>query len=493
MKPTLIRTFLRALALFAAMTASSLIAAPTLQTQLPRVTVNGHYLQLEDGRPFFWLGDTAWKLVHSTTRDECSYYLKTRATQGFSVIQMVGVTENSGETFSTFGQTAFHNQDPRRPNDAYFDRLVEIVDEAASLGMYVALVPVWGDRLTAPWGDGPRIFTLDNLADARAFGRYLGTRLRERTNVLWVIGGDRPARLKGLKNDFLQGIAKRAGFAPDHDWTPIWRELTAGVSEATPVRPVTVYHPQGGEFSSSQQLPDAEWIAVNGMQSGHGGGHDIPVWKWVARDYSSVPVKPTIDLEPNYEDHPYNPWPAWDPATGYFRDHDVRKQVYRSVFAGACGVTYGHHAVWQFASARNGVINFADRDWIDALHRPAAAQMRFLRQLMQSRPYLTRVPDPSLVKNAVEDGASHIVAMRDNEGSYAFVYFPRNDLTARIDLTKLRGARLKAWWYDTRTGFAHPAGEFEHAGEKEFKSPPYGPDWVLVLDDASTGYRPPGA
>ena len=59
---------------------------------LPRVQVapGGHYLQTEDGRPFFWLGDTAWELIHHTTRSEASYYLHIRAEQGFNVIQTVG-------------------------------------------------------------------------------------------------------------------------------------------------------------------------------------------------------------------------------------------------------------------------------------------------------------------------------------------------------------------------------------------------------------------
>ena len=131
---------------------------------------------------------------------------------------------------------------------------------------------------------------------------------------------------------------------------------------------------------------------MNGMQSGHGSGHDVPVWEWVERDYALKPAKPTLDLEPNYEDHPVNPWPRWNPALGYFRDLDVRKQVYRSVFAGACGVTYGHHAIWGFVGARNEVINHADRDWTDALQRPAGREMQFLRDLMESRPYFSRIP-----------------------------------------------------------------------------------------------------
>ncbi len=462
---------------------------------LPRIVVHrgGHFLQTEDGRPFFWLGDTAWELIHHTTREECSYYLHTRAQQGFTVIQTVVLSEMAGATdASAMGQKPFLGNDPRRPNDAYFDRVVDVVDEAASQGLYVALVPIWGDKLTAPWGDGPRLFRNDNLEDARGFARYLAGRLKGRTNVIWILGGDRPARLAGMNNEFLQNLAKSAGFPPDQDWTPIWREVARGLEEGGGVKPLTLYHPQGGPESSSVYLHNEPWLSVNGMQSGHGGGHDVPVWEWVARDYAMAPAKPTLDLEPNYEDHPYNPWPRWDPATGYFRDLDVRKQVYRSVFAGACGVTYGHHAVWGFVGARNDVINYADRDWIDALQRPAGRQMGFLRQLIESRPYFSRVPDQSLIAGDSGKGAMHIQATRDTEGSYAFVYFPFNDLTARLNLTSLRAKRLRAWWYDPRTGVGTLIGVIEAAPDREFRSPPYGPDWVLVLDDPDASYAPPG-
>jgi hypothetical protein len=228
------------------------------------------------------------------------------------------------------------------------------------------------------------------------------------------------------------------------------------------------------------------------MQSGHGGGHDQPVWDWVAQDFALTPAKPTLDLEPNYEDHPYNPWPRWDPASGYFRDHDVRKQVYRSVFAGACGVTYGHHALWQFAGPRYAVINFADRDWVNALYRPAASQMVFLRQLIESRPFFPRIPDQSLIVGDAGKGGFHLQATRDREGTYAFVYFPLNDQTARIDLSKLNAKKLRAWWYDPRTGVGTLIGEFDGGSQREFRTPPTGPDWVLVVEDDAKNYPPPG-
>lgn len=62
----------------------------------------------------------------------------------------------------------------------------------------MALVPIWGDKLTAPWGTGPRLFRNDNLPDVHFFAHYLADRLKDRSNVVWILGGDRPAKLKGI-------------------------------------------------------------------------------------------------------------------------------------------------------------------------------------------------------------------------------------------------------------------------------------------------------
>ncbi len=473
------------------------ISGAAASNPLPALQVNrdGHYLETAEGKPFFWLGDTAWELIHATTREECSYYLRTRARQGFTVIQTNVLGEMDGLNRPTpDGLRPFADNDPARPNAAYFDRVVQIVDEAASCGLYVAVLPSWGDKITAPWGEGPRIFRLDNLPVVHAYARYLGEKLKGRTNVVWMLGGDRPAWLDASKpGDYPQVQGRKMGFSLDTDWRPIWREMVVGIKEGAGGSPVFLYHPHGGpQAITSVMLANESWLSVNGMQSGHGGGHDVPVWDLVAHDYAVSPAKPTLDLEPNYEDHPVSPWPRWNPALGFFRDHDVRKQCYRSVLAGACGVTYGHHAVWGFVGERNDVINHADRDWIDALHRPGAQQMIFLRQLIESRPFFTRIPGQDMVENPSPGNAMHTVASRDREGTYAFIYFPTSDQPATIDLGKLKAAELRGWWYDPQTGFAHPLGKIAGGERKQFQSPGYGVDWVLVLDDVASGYKPPG-
>lgn len=41
------------------------------------VSANKRFLITKDGKPFFWLGDTAWELFHRLSREEADKYLKT--------------------------------------------------------------------------------------------------------------------------------------------------------------------------------------------------------------------------------------------------------------------------------------------------------------------------------------------------------------------------------------------------------------------------------
>ena len=64
--------------------------------ELLQVSENKRFLMQGDGRPFFWLADTAWELFHRLNREEAKSYLKTRARQGFNVIQAVALAEKDG-------------------------------------------------------------------------------------------------------------------------------------------------------------------------------------------------------------------------------------------------------------------------------------------------------------------------------------------------------------------------------------------------------------
>ncbi len=137
--------------------------------------------------------------------------------------------------------------------------------------------------------------------------------------------------------------------------------------------------------------------------------------------------------------------------------------------------------------------------WHEAIEQPGAAQMQFARWLLESRPYLNRIPDQAVivtdrVVTAVPGaGRYRFVATRDTDGTYAMVYVPCAR-KFKVNMEVIRGGQVRAWWYNPRNGAAEEIGVFPNAGEREFLSPDPSEslDWVLVLDDVTKNYPPPG-
>jgi hypothetical protein len=61
-----------------------------------KVSENNRFLMHQNGKPFFWLGDTSWELFHRLNREQAELYLKRRAEQGFTVVQAVALAEFDG-------------------------------------------------------------------------------------------------------------------------------------------------------------------------------------------------------------------------------------------------------------------------------------------------------------------------------------------------------------------------------------------------------------
>jgi hypothetical protein len=130
--------------------AGALSAPAQAARSLPRLKVsdNKRFLVQEDGKPFFYLGDTAWELFHRLTRDEAAAYLKLRAEQKFTVIQAVALAEFDGLTEpDAYGSLPLVDLDPARPAVTqgadprnrkqydYWDHVGYIVDEANGQGL----------------------------------------------------------------------------------------------------------------------------------------------------------------------------------------------------------------------------------------------------------------------------------------------------------------------------------------------------------------------
>jgi hypothetical protein len=424
------------------------------------VSDNHRYLTTDDGNPFFYLGDTAWELFHRLDLDEADLYLRDRAAKRFTVIQAVVLAEYEGLTVpNACGHLPLIDNDPTRPNEPYFEHVDAIVNRAADLGLTIGMLPTWGDKWNRKWGIGPEIFTQGN---ARAYGRWLGARYDE-SPIIWILGGDRPVENEAHRE--------------------IIRAMAQGLAEGDGGSHLMSFHPMGGH-SSSEWWHDEPWLDFNMLQSGHARNKDT--YTMVAADHTRTPIKPCMDAEPAYEDHPS----GFDLNNGYLDDYDVRKGLYWALFAGAFGHTYGCHDIWQMWEEGRKPATFTRTPWRKALHLPGSTQVQHARALLESRPFLTRVPDQSLVVSDPGTGTHHVRATRDAGGSYALIYLP-SCKPVTVDLDKLSGDRIAVTWFDPRTGEARRAGEVHGGGHHEFTPPPVWPDWVLVLDDASRDYPAP--
>lgn len=428
------------------------------------VSQDGHYLQFEDGSPFFWLGDTGWYLFIRLNKDEIEGYLENRKQKGFNVIQ-AAVLRGDLTIPNQYGDIPFHNLDPTQPNERYFAMVDWVVQRALEKEMFIALLPTWGDQVSDLFKTGSIRF---NEQTAFQYGSFLGKRYKHYRNIIWIMGGDQPA------------------FTDSMDWRPVWRSMIRGIRNSGG-RALITYHPWG-EHTSSEYWGDETTLDFHMVQSGH-ARRDVHVWEWITRDFHATPAKPVLDGEPNYEDHPVN----WKKENGYFRDYDVRRQLYRSVFSGACGVTYGHQAIRQFYSPRVRPSGYPDRYWTEALDRPGAFQAGYLKNLILSRPSLGRIPDQRLIESGQGEDAAYMTAFIDEKRDYLMIYLPVGK-PITVNTTRLQGSRVVVWWFNPRTGMATRMGQYKRKEQMTFVPPAASEenDWVLVMDNADRQFEAPG-
>lgn len=434
------------------------------------ISANRRYFQTSDGAPFFWLGDTGWLMFKRLNREEALKYLDDRKNKGFNVIQAMVL--HGANDVNAYGAAALVDEDPAQPlttagNDPgkegeydFWDHVGWIVDLAAERGINIGMVAAWGSNAR-----GGKL----NEGNVEAYARFLVERYATKPNIVWITGGDTHG---------------------DRE-TEVWRKMGLTFRQLDPAHLIT-FHPFG-RTQSSTWFHAEPWLDFNMFQSGHRryDQDDTPSakgednWRYAAEDLALEPAKPTLDGEPSYEGIPQG---LHDPAEPYWNDADARRYAYWSVFGGAAGHTYGHSAVMQMHKPDSGKGAYGVREfWYDAINDPGAQQMRHLKKLMLSRPYFERVPDQSLIVG--ENGERHerVVATRGETYLFAYTYMGRS---FRVRLGAISGSKVRAWWYDPRTGVPQEIGVFENQGEREFDppgEPAPGNDWVFVADDEAAG------
>lgn len=447
-----------------------LLSATMIAAQpLARLTIShdGHHFKTADGKPFFWLGDTGWLLFSKCSRPDALKYLDARTRQGFNVVQVMVLHE----VFDTnvYGDSALTARDVSRPlltpgsdtadAEAYdfWDHVDYIVSEAERRGVYIAMVPVWGSIVK-----GGHV----SVAQAEALADFLARRYVQHSNILWLNGGD-------LRGD---------------EGRPVWQAIGRTIKAIDSVHLMT-FHPRG-RYSSSDWYHKAEWLDFNMFQSGHKSyaqdtnrhesrhfGEDN--WRYILHDRGLLPLRPTLDGEPSYENIPYG---LHDSLAPRWTSSDLRRYAYWSVFAGGAGFTYGENSVMQFHHPGDADRNFGVQyDWKDVLDAPGAVHMTHLKTLMDEWGDFDRRPAQELLADPSGDRYDRVAVTHGN--GYALFYTYTGG-TFRVDRTALGFRPLNAWWMDPRTGrrtplkipSGKPAMAFDPPG-----SPVPGNDAVLIL------------
>lgn len=444
-----------------------------------KVSNNGRFLQTKENKPFFWLGDTAWELFHKLDKEEAKLYLKTRANQGFTIIQAVILAERDGvKTPNANGDLPFHDLDPDKPNEDYFSHVDFIINEANRLGLIVGVLPTWGDKVYSEHpGEGPILFGKEKAA---RFGEFLGQRYAD-SDLVWILGGDR--------------------LVANEEVAEVWNSMAQGLKNGDEGKHLMSFHPRG-YASSSQFFHKSGWLDFNMYQSSHSQRYQV-VYEFAEEDRKLIPVKPTLDGEPPYEDIPVKFWEymKFKPGEfdaqmdenqilmdtspfeeGFFDGHDVRVHAYWNILSGAAGYTYGNNTIWQMHKKGETPVIPALTDWVEALKRPGAESMRYFRKFFKANDFSELEPAQELILGENPEGKQHIRAALSEDKSVLVAYFA-NPRAVKFDFGRLKPGTIYSAWYNPRTGKYLKKVKLKDGEMKEF-SPPSSTekeDWAIVF------------
>ncbi len=397
-----------------------------------RISDNKRYFVDSEGTPFFWHGDTCWKLFWEFTDDEAKTYLENRAEIGFNVIQVHLLPHRFFQCNRNGDRPFLKKGEITALNEAYFAHVDRIIEMGAELGLAFVMSPMWLSGWEQQW------HTVFNTETAPIFARIVAERLKKHKNIIaWIQGGDTDAP---HLRDAVDLSAK------------VFREVT-------PDR-LQTYHAwtKGGW----QFFPDAEWL-------------DFCMAYSYSTDYLVEQIfdarslgKPVVLGETHYEGN--------EDITA----EDIRRYAYTATLCGLAGQTYGHKDVWMYTYF-----------WTDALGSACSRHMTILKEFVDSIRWWELEPvddmfklqeNPLRVMPTDLQRESFFPAACNKEKTFAVVYFTNN--REFFPDEHWLSDRFERYWIDPVSARKYP-----------FKTPTWGgyrtpntnagggQDWILVIEE----------
>jgi hypothetical protein len=364
------------------------------------------------------------------------------------VIQFVA-THWRGTALDPQGEASCTEVGACRINPAFFQRIDRRIAQINAKGLIAAPVGIWS-LLSV---DLARTLTTDDVIRVL---RYVVARYGAH-QVVWLLGGD--------GQYLLEGAAR-------------WRQIGRAVFRHSRRRLATL-HPCGLSWIG-EAFRSESWFDFIGYQSGHGDA-DLDL-RWHTEgpplhEWQNTPVKPIINLEPNYE-----------AALGFtyqtrFDASFVRRAAYWSLLVSPpAGISFGHDAIWNWnaeTGPSEGHGNWGGgrvEPWYAGLDTPGVAAMTAMRNILDALPWWTLRPNQELIveQPAPRDPHQTVVAAKSERGQWALVYTPRANA-----LRLHHESFTKARWISPRDT------SFYVAELSDTMQPPGPGDWLLLLHDGS--------
>ncbi len=378
-----------------------------------------------EGKPFFWLAETAWWMTFKLDRGEIADYFQDRKQKEFTVIQgpcalwYHSGKPNADEKSTWYGNVAWENTEGHKPflggetnvdsiNPFYWQYYDYIVEQAAQQGLYLMFVTMWEQHVD--------LFTEDQHY---RLGRFLGQRYKDQTHIIWCLGGE-VSDIKTVKASKLEALVKG-----------INKGREGGVHQlmmmhSSSVKTSLHYHNRDfNQINNDQEPYDSEGL-----------------YQHVLQDWEENPPRPSFIIETGYE------------GIEGINAFETRRAAYYSVFAGGIGFGYGANAVWQFWKGGNdpdyGGTNPKETYQVE-MRLEGVKQMKYLKELVLSRPnYFDRVPDSTKMISGAGEGLNRALLMRDTD-SWLMVYLP-NSRKMTLDTKFLACTHLKIIRFNPITG-----------------------------------------
>jgi hypothetical protein len=445
-----------------------------------KVSDNGRYLTDTNGSPVLLiLGDAQGIMVDLSLTDTATYFAS-RAAHGVNAVWInlfcdtvfngrADWSDIDGNVPFTASAGGYYNLD--YPNEAYFNRVGQVIDLAKTYGITVVLDAGGLNGIDLP------MYLYNTTQQCTNFGTYLGNKFKNYDNLIWLYG-----------NDFTTWMTQSAHFIA-------MSNAIKTAENNRHLQTVQGYPSSTSPWNSGASRDNTSWDSIINLDTIYSLSAD---YVKIHSEYSLSPAKPIGTNENVYEGESWIGYPV-TPLI-------LRKQNYWSLTAGACGVCYGTAYDWKFPSG-----------WLSSLDSTGAQQLKIFSDFFNSLEWWKLVPDgisgsnhlvmtagygnygsPTSPKNT----DTYATCARASDGSFIVAYLPTSRQVT-IDMSKLATTATAQWFDPTNGTYAQISGSpFANTGLLQFTPPGNNHegngDWVLVLETTSappspTDTQPPTA